>query len=181
MDKTKAIILAAVAARSNMGHATDVRGIRRLRFAGMRPVEGLDDAVLPYCADLIENKEHEDIFMEEAQGWLDQFLPLSEMEFSEQWPRFVSFWQQSEPRRFRNALAIAEGASNPAGVSRSLNEACLECHDCGVGAANDPAVRLIVHQLAHICNVAEFNESLTAYRAALDTCSNAVEQKEPAT
>jgi hypothetical protein len=150
-----------------------------MRFAGKRPVEELADAVFPYCAALIEDQSHEDAFMEEAQGWLNQFLPLSETEFAEQWPRFAYFWKQSEPSRFKNALMIAEGASNPAGVSRSLNEACLECHDMGVSAATDPAVRLIVHQLAHICNTDAFNERLTDYRDALDACRNAVEQKEP--
>ena len=75
-------------------------------------------------------------------------------------------------KRFRDALAIQAGAVNPSGIARSLAAACKECLDNGVDQRTDPAVRLIVHQLAFICNVRELDESMTAYGVASDICRN---------
>jgi hypothetical protein len=59
--------------------------------------------------------------------------------------------------RFDNALMIQEGACNPSGIAHSLVNACHECIAAGVSQRTDPAVRLIVHQLAYLCNVGEID------------------------
>jgi len=63
------IILAAMFARSNMGmeRASDnhVRRLKECRFLH------LEDAVSDLCSQFIETDEHYDIFVEEAQGWVD--------------------------------------------------------------------------------------------------------------
>ena len=55
-------------------------------------------------------------------------------------------------KRYSNALYIQEGAVNPRAVARRLAAAIDEV--CGEGghpaASEDPAVRLIMHQLAYI-------------------------------
>jgi hypothetical protein len=63
------IILAAMFARSNMGmeRASDNR-VRRLKDCKFLHLE---DAVSDLCQEFMENDEHYDIFVEEAQGWVD--------------------------------------------------------------------------------------------------------------
>jgi hypothetical protein len=54
--------------------------------------------------------------------------------------------------RFREALQIVDpGASNPSGIAHAIVEACAEVRREGKSAANDPAVRLMVTQLAWVC------------------------------
>lgn len=72
--------------------------------------------------------------------------------------------------RFTDALAIQQGACNPAGIALALHKACKECLDEGMSQRTDPAVRLIAHQLAFILNVAEIDESLTLYADLTHTC-----------
>lgn len=55
------------------------------------------------------------------------------------------------PNRFADALLIQQGASNPSGVTRTLVRAINACHRESILPREDPAVQLIVHQLAHIC------------------------------
>ena len=57
---------------------------------------------------------------------------------------------------FRDALAIVyPGACNPSGIALALAEACREIreHETSPTAAlcHDPAIRLMVYQLASIC------------------------------
>jgi hypothetical protein len=63
--------------------------------------------------------------------------------------------------RFRDALAIVDpGACNPSGIALSIVEACREIREhknAGTEAVcQDPAIRLMVYQLASICGVAEY-------------------------
>src|ERR1700744_5276046 len=63
--------------------------------------------------------------------------------------------------RFRDALAIVDpGACNLSGIALSIAEACHEIreHETSATAAlcQDPAIRLMVYQLAPICDVAGF-------------------------
>ena len=63
--------------------------------------------------------------------------------------------------RFRDALAIVNpGACNPSGIALSIAEACREIceHETSATAAlcQDPAIRLMVYQLASICGVAGY-------------------------
>lgn len=57
-------------------------------------------------------------------------------------------YTKGQTRRFADALAIQQGACNPSGIAHSLVDAFREIVDeNGDTEANDPAVRLILHQL----------------------------------
>ena len=63
--------------------------------------------------------------------------------------------------RFRDALAIVDpGACNPSGIALSIVEACREIREHETTGTqetcHDPAIRLMVYQLASICGVAEY-------------------------
>lgn len=53
-------------------------------------------------------------------------------------------------RRNQNALIAQSGASNPRPIAQALVDAIGECYTEGVPPARDPAVALILHQLAHV-------------------------------
>ena len=73
--------------------------------------------------------------------------------------------------RHRDALAIVEtGACNPSGITHTLSQACRQIIAEGGSQCADPAVRLIVHQLAFLVNAnhidpAEYGRLLDACRA----------------
>lgn len=71
--------------------------------------------------------------------------------------------------RFGAALFIVQGAVNPAGIALTLHESCKECIAEGKRQAEDPAIRLMVHQLASLCNV-ERTMEIDEYRSLLDQC-----------
>jgi hypothetical protein len=85
----------------------------------------------------------------------------------------------SEPKRprgsrFRDALAIVDpGACNPSGIALSIADACREIREHETSASktlcHDPAIRLMVYQLASICDVASY--SLERYIADEATCN----------
>lgn len=79
-------------------------------------------------------------------------------------------------KRHRDAIAIQAGACNPSGIALSIVEACKEIRDTPAvrytgtkQITEDPAVRLMVHQLAYICNVAGLDD-LTGYGQAVNEC-----------
>jgi hypothetical protein len=82
--------------------------------------------------------------------------------------------------RYDDALYIQQGASNPAGIARSLVKAIDECHAENMDTAsirNDPAVRLITHQLAYLMSISQLDGGISAYREAMEICySHASEQ-----
>ena len=56
------------------------------------------------------------------------------------------------PNRFREALQIVDpGASNPSGIAHAIVAACAEVRREGGSTAKDPAIRLMVTQLAWVC------------------------------
>ena len=73
--------------------------------------------------------------------------------------------------RHRDALAIVEtGACNPSGITLTLSHAFRQIIAEGGHQGTDPAVRLIVHQLAFLVNAdhidpAEYGRLLAACRA----------------
>lgn len=78
-------------------------------------------------------------------------------------------------KRHKDALAIQDGACNPSGIALAIVAACKEIRDepGHTGTAqitSDPAVRLMVYQLAYICNITQFVDSFDAYQTALDYC-----------
>jgi hypothetical protein len=61
--------------------------------------------------------------------------------------------------RFRDALVtVSLSACNPSGVAHSIVEACREIrqHEPKGSTADDPAIRLMVYQLASVCGVADY-------------------------
>ena len=55
-------------------------------------------------------------------------------------------------KRFANALLIVDpGACNPSGIAYAIVDACREAREEGVSTKDDPAVRLMVTQLAWAC------------------------------
>ncbi len=76
-------------------------------------------------------------------------------------------------KRHQDAIMIQDGACNPHGITRSLVHALGECRDEGMDTAAtcaDPAIRLIVHQLAFLCCVRALDDRLTIYSQAIDQC-----------
>jgi hypothetical protein len=74
-------------------------------------------------------------------------------------------------QRFSDALAIQAGACNPIAISRSLVRAVEEVRDLDTNAiCADPAVRLIVHQLAFLTNVASLNHNFEDYDKTTAAC-----------
>ena len=77
--------------------------------------------------------------------------------------------------RHRDAFAIVEGgACNPSGITHTLSHACRQVIAEGGSQCADPAVRLIVHQLAFLVNAdhivpAEYGRLLDACRAKAGT------------
>lgn len=62
--------------------------------------------------------------------------------------------------RFRDALTIQMGACNPSGIARALVRACDEARSTGATPTNDPAIKLILHQMAFICGLPTAEELL---------------------
>lgn len=72
--------------------------------------------------------------------------------------------------RFNDAVFIQEGgACNPSGIARALVAACDEARADGVQQREDPAVRLIVHQLAFLCCTEEIDRNNT-YDQLMTAC-----------
>lgn len=67
---------------------------------------------------------------------------------------------QFSRNRFSDAAFIQGGACNISGIGHSLVEAARAARDTGVHPSVDPAVRLIVHQLAHLTRVWRIDEGL---------------------
>ena len=74
--------------------------------------------------------------------------------------------------RFRDALVIVDpGASNPSGIAHAIIAACADVRDEGGSTATDPAVRLMVTQLAWVCRA---NCSIDEYGQLLAECRRRV-------
>ena len=62
--------------------------------------------------------------------------------------------------RNSDAIAISDGACNPSGIAHAIIAACQDMRDNEhAGTAEicaDPAIRLMVHQLAFLVGVGEF-------------------------
>ncbi len=81
-------------------------------------------------------------------------------------------------KRHGDALAINEGACNPSGIALAIVEACREIraqpdYNGTDQITHDPAVQLMVNQLAWICGISEFHD-LAKYENAIGVCKLAV-------
>ena len=59
-------------------------------------------------------------------------------------------------KRHNDAIAISDGACNPHAIARSLVRALDECRSANFdtdATTHDPAIQLIVSQLAYICGI----------------------------
>jgi hypothetical protein len=77
--------------------------------------------------------------------------------------------------RFRDALVIIKpGACNPSGVALSIADACREMREHESvdtkSIRQDPAIRLMVFQLAHLFSVAGAQYDLVHYMADEAAC-----------
>jgi hypothetical protein len=75
----------------------------------------------------------------------------------------------ARPERFDAAVLIVDpGASNPSGVAHAIVKACAEVRAEGGSTREDPAVRLMVTQLAWLCrgnsDVEDYGELLAECR-----------------
>jgi hypothetical protein len=72
-------------------------------------------------------------------------------------------------KRNRAALDIQAGACNPSGIAIAIVDACREMRALPGGAGtdqitSDPAIRMMVHQLAFICGAHQVDHSPGEYR-----------------
>ena len=77
--------------------------------------------------------------------------------------------------RFRDALVIINpGASNPSGVALAIVDACREMREHQSldtkSICRDPAIRLMVYQLAHLVGVAGAQYDLVHYTTDQTAC-----------
>jgi hypothetical protein len=64
----------------------------------------------------------------------------------------VQTLEPASPNRYPDALQIIDpGASNPSGIAYAIVAACTEVRREGGSTATDPAIRLMVTQLAWVC------------------------------
>jgi len=73
-------------------------------------------------------------------------------------------------KRHADALIISDGASNPIAVANAIANACREVQDDGGKTDADPAIQLMVYQLAHLTGM-RVVEDLTSYSKARDHCT----------
>lgn len=83
-------------------------------------------------------------------------------------------------KRHRDAIAIQQGACNPSGIAHSIVAACAEIraepnHTGTAQITSDPAVQLMVHQLAYVCGVTSGVEGFSKgdYSQAMRACEAA--------
>jgi hypothetical protein len=87
-------------------------------------------------------------------------------------------------KRWGNALSIQAGACNPSGIVHALLAAIQEMRDgpdyTGTDSVRqDPALRLIVHQLAYLMGIEEVDQDLLLYGKLSDVCkAKAIENGE---
>ena len=76
-------------------------------------------------------------------------------------------------KRHKEALFIQEGAGNLVAISKSLVSACEEAMEetNSTGAVwTDPAVRLIVRQMAYLADTHEIDTNTSVYTKLLAQC-----------
>ena len=59
--------------------------------------------------------------------------------------------------RWEDAYSISQGACNPLGIANTIVKACAECREINVDTHDDPAIRLMVYQLASVMGMEPIN------------------------
>lgn len=85
-------------------------------------------------------------------------------------------------KRHRDALFIQVGACNPSGIIHSMLDACNEIrqtpgHRGTAEITSDPALRLMIHQLAFICGVPT-SETMADWQEWNEACRAEVPEGE---
>jgi hypothetical protein len=78
-------------------------------------------------------------------------------------------------KRYSDALEIVEGASDPSAIALAIADACHEARHEPNYTGNDqvtadPAIRLMVHQLAYLCRLQEIEDNVPVYSGLIDAC-----------
>ena len=73
-------------------------------------------------------------------------------------------------KRNKDVIAIQQGACNPSGVARALVRAIDEAREEKLVPRNDPACRLICHQLAFLMGVGHIDNGMDDYGALIRAC-----------
>lgn len=74
--------------------------------------------------------------------------------------------KDAEIERNRSAYHCQQGACNPVAILGTMHRHALAMYHNGLGTdavRNDPAMRLMCHQLAYLLNVGQIDDSLTEY------------------
>lgn len=77
---------------------------------------------------------------------------------------------ETTQKRFSDAIAIQGGACNVVAIVNSLLAAAKDAREENVQPCEDPAVRLIVHQLAHLCNNHQVDTEPSEYNKLVEIC-----------
>jgi hypothetical protein len=82
-------------------------------------------------------------------------------------------------KRYTDALAISAGACNPSGIAYSIIDACHEIRSGPdyksrgtMAITSDPAVRLMVYQLAFLCGADSRMDAVGAYDDLVKACQS---------
>lgn len=90
------IVWAAMFARTNMGQSMpDADMIRRYRTAAKHGTS-LSAMVNMVCGDFIENDDHADMFLDEADMWKHQLRNDDLEDIFKKWPHKRAVWEASE-------------------------------------------------------------------------------------
>ena len=79
-------------------------------------------------------------------------------------------------KRHQDALFIQQGACNPSAIAHSIISACREVREemdkdrKSFTPTTDPAIRLMVHQLAYICSAPQIDRDLALYSDLTAAC-----------
>lgn len=171
MSETKRIFMAAMYGLTNMGMAVpDKRLLRQVREGVSDGKLTFKNAVEHFSAEYCENDDHRRMFIGEAEAWYDRKNLLDNLQ-----PRDIKAWNDSFPKRWETALQINEGAVNIIPIATAIADAAREVNDEYRGSNHeDPAVRLMAHQLAHLTQVGAVMD-MQDYQSCVDKCTEEAE------
>jgi hypothetical protein len=89
-------------------------------------------------------------------------------------------------KRHTDALAISAGACNPSGIAYSITDACQEIRSGPdyksrgtIAITSDPAVRLMVYQLAFLCGADTRIDAVGVYDELVKACQGQAQHTDP--
>lgn len=87
-------------------------------------------------------------------------------------------------KRHKDALFIQAGACNPSAIALTFAEACREMralpgHKGTNELRQDPALRLMVHQLAYLMGISEYETDALSYNRDVTACEFLKDEPAP--